>query len=336
MPGLLRIRGTIHLEQFWPNGESDADTTKIKVTVDANSFSHAPDRINFTNTRVFDNAYAIGTGKKKLIDSQGRVTVRLQGIDAPELHFRAAALKSTAAGVTPKKRAAYNAANKPERRQFLAETATVALEKKLRNFGTTEIPCLVYSYVDHPHDVVDTYGRFVGNILIGENFDTDVNLWLAEAGWAYPTFYSSMESEEINAFLKAMKKAGKKNVWKYYSLDAGSFDESLVYRKTGAVPNAASDKGPVLMPKLFRRQVAHRMEKKAKVFSGTLEAYLKSKIDNCFTLDDFLENGVHSAVPRRFDEFIKGTKFSIKPHEIVFKEKPSKVVDDKGKTIKEF
>jgi endonuclease YncB( thermonuclease family) len=335
MVGTLHIRGTIDLDQFWPNGDADADTTKIKVTIDANSFSHAPDRINFTTTRVFDNAYAIGTGKKKLIDAKGRVTVRLQGIDAPELHFRAAALKSTS-GVTPEKRAAYNAANKHERRQFLAESATVALEKKLSNFGSSQIPCLVYSYVDHPGDVVDTYGRFVGNILIGENFDTDVNLWLAEAGWAYPTFYSSMENEEIEAFVKAMKKAGKKNVWKHYALDAGNFEDSMVYRKTGAIPSAAADKGPILMPKLFRRQVAHRMEKKAKIFSGTLEAYLKSKIDSCFALDDFLENGVHAATPRRFDEFIKGTKFSIKPHEIVFKEKPSKVVDDKGKAIKDF
>jgi endonuclease YncB( thermonuclease family) len=336
MVGTLRIRGTIDLEQFWPNGDSDADTTKIKVTVDEDSFSHAPDRENFTTTRVFDNAFAIGTGKKKLIDAKGRVTVRLQGIDAPELHFRAAALKSTTPGVTPEKRAAYNAANKSERRQYLAETATVALEKKLRNFGSTQIPCLVYSYVDHPTEVVDTYGRFVGNILIGENFDTDINIWLAEAGWAYPTFYSSMENEEIEAFLKAMKKAGKKNVWKHYSIDAANFDADLVYREIGAEPSAADDKGPILMPKLFRRQVAHRMEKKAKLFSGTLEAFLKARVDSCFTLDDFLENGVHSATPRRFDEFIKGTKFSIKPYEIVFKEKPSKVVDDKGKAIKNF
>jgi hypothetical protein len=31
MTGMLRIRGTIDLSQFWPSGQSDADTTKIKA-----------------------------------------------------------------------------------------------------------------------------------------------------------------------------------------------------------------------------------------------------------------------------------------------------------------
>jgi hypothetical protein len=31
--GLLKVAGSIDLNQFWPQGESDADTTKILVTV---------------------------------------------------------------------------------------------------------------------------------------------------------------------------------------------------------------------------------------------------------------------------------------------------------------
>jgi endonuclease YncB( thermonuclease family) len=336
MTGLLRIRGKIDLRQFWPEGESDADTTKIKVIVGANSFAHAADGKTFKTTHAFDTAFAKGTSRKKLIDAQGRVTVRLQGIDAPELHFQAGALKADAPGVTPEKRAAYNAANRRKRRQYQAETATVALGQKLSQFGAGMIDCEMLSLVDHPYEVVDTYGRFIGNIKVGKAFATDINIWLAEQGWAYPTFYSSMESEEIDAFLAAMKVAGRKNVWRYYATDTKVFDPNLVERKPPTVAEPSKDKGPVLMPKLFRRQVAHRMETQADIFNGAFKAFLEKRPDTCYDLKDFLANGVHSAKPRRLDQFMDGARFTVKPHEIVFGEKPSTVVDENGKIVKNF
>ena len=36
--GTLRIKGTIELNQFWPLGSSDADTTKMKLIVGEDSF----------------------------------------------------------------------------------------------------------------------------------------------------------------------------------------------------------------------------------------------------------------------------------------------------------
>ena len=39
--GIFRVRGTIDIAQFWPSGESDADTTKIKIAVGADSFAFA-------------------------------------------------------------------------------------------------------------------------------------------------------------------------------------------------------------------------------------------------------------------------------------------------------
>jgi endonuclease YncB( thermonuclease family) len=338
MTGLLRVKGTIDLIQFWPTGSSDADTTKIKVTVDASSFQFASDRVHFKPTHAFDAASVKGASHKKLIDAQNRITVRLQGIDAPELHYRAGPLKKGNPAVTDAKRKAYNKFNSEERRQHLAETATVALAGKLGNFGQQAIDCHVLSIVDHPFEVVDTYGRFVGNIRVGSGFDTDINTWLAEEGWCYPTFYSSMENEEIEVLLAAMKKAGKKRVWKHYSKDLSVFDPDLQYREPSDLPqpDPAKDKGPVLMPKLFRRQVAYRMEKKAKIFTGTIKKYLESKPDSCFELQDFLVAGPHSAVPRVLDEFVVGNSFKRKPHEIVFREKFSTVVDENGKIIEDF
>jgi endonuclease YncB( thermonuclease family) len=145
MVGLLRVRGQIDISQFWPVGSSDADTTKVKVIVDANSFAFAADRVIFKPTHVFDNAFVRGASRKKLIDSSSRITVRLQGIDAPELHYRAGPLQRDRPEVTDKKRELYNQLNKVERRQYQAESATVALAKKLSNFGGDVIDCMVFS-----------------------------------------------------------------------------------------------------------------------------------------------------------------------------------------------
>ena len=336
MTGLLRVKGEIDLGQFWPTGSSDADTTKIKVTVDADSFQFAPDRVHFKSTHAFDAAFVKGASRKKLIDTKSRITVRLQGIDAPELHYRAGPLQKNRPEVTDAKRKSYNKFNAEERRQYLAETATFALAEKLKGFGPQTVDCHVLSIVDHPFEVVDTYGRFVGNIRIGSGFDTDINIWLAEQGWCYPTFYSSMENGEIEELLAAMKKPGKKRVWKHYSKDLSVFDPELQYRKPPVEPHPSQDKGPVLMPKLFRRQVAYRMEKKAKVFAGTMKKFLEAKPDSCFELQDFLLAGPHSAVPRELSEFVEGNSFKRKPHEIVFREKFSTVVTEDGKIIKEF
>ena len=104
MPGLLRVRGTIDLEQFWPAGESDADTTKIKVTVGDGSFAFAADGKTFKKTNAYVGAFSRGASNKQVIDGKGRITVRLQGIDAPELHYRAAPLRRAAPSPMPSAR----------------------------------------------------------------------------------------------------------------------------------------------------------------------------------------------------------------------------------------
>ncbi len=86
--GLLEVEGTIDVSQFWPEGRSDADTTKVVVNV-------APDAIRFRKndtsqfqpTHVFDNARVKGRTATAPIKN-GKL-IRLQGVDAPELHYQA-------------------------------------------------------------------------------------------------------------------------------------------------------------------------------------------------------------------------------------------------------
>ena len=127
MVGLLRIRGSIELDQFWPKGSSDADTAKILVTVGPDSFAFAADGKKFKKTKAFFGASSRGKTSKVVIDNKNRITARLQGVDAPELHYKASPIPRKMK-ISDKERAAFNAANK-ERRQHWAENATVALRK---------------------------------------------------------------------------------------------------------------------------------------------------------------------------------------------------------------
>jgi hypothetical protein len=126
--GRLEVNGTIDLSQFWPVGSSDADTTKIIVSTAPGAFRFlAHPGAAFQVTRAFDNAIVRGRVRKPAIDNQGRITVRLQGIDAPELHYRpSAALRRR--DRTSEQQRIYLELNE-EYRQYLAETATVALRR---------------------------------------------------------------------------------------------------------------------------------------------------------------------------------------------------------------
>ena len=83
MKGLLRVSGTIDLSQFWPNGGSDVDTASVVVDADGFQFSDDASPQGFRRTHVFEDAFI---GQKPVIGNGRKVTVRIQGIDAPELH----------------------------------------------------------------------------------------------------------------------------------------------------------------------------------------------------------------------------------------------------------
>jgi endonuclease YncB( thermonuclease family) len=329
--GLLIVEGKIDLAQFWPLGESDADTTK--VLVDGFAYAANEDASAAKPTTIFQGARARGKVSKEVIDKKGRITVRWQGTDAAELHYQP---QSELKKDDPKydaKRAAFLAINGPYY-QHLGKTATVRLSEKLQELagGAGTIPCKVTTYVKHPNQVFDTYGRLIGNVIVGA--DVDLNLWMVENGWAFPTFYTSMRDSEIEALLRATKQAKGKGIWRHYSRDVKTFEWDLVYQKKGTF-DAKADTGPVVMPKVFRRLAAYQTNKKARIVSGTFESYLRGKEppETYFETKDFLENGITAAAARPFAGLVKNGRFSARPEELVFQESPSTLVDASGKKI---
>ena len=307
--GLLILRGTLDTTQFWPTGESDADTVKVDVTGQA-----TPWKFDDKITHAFDGAFVRGKVRKSVLDKHNRVTIRLQGIDAPELHY-------------------------PPRnyRQPTGESAAAALGAFAAAIGPKIVPCRVTTQVAEPNDVFDTYGRMVGDVwLTVGGKDTDVNLWLAREGWAFPTFYTSMTDAEIKQVMQLTEAArqAKKNIWKHYTSKIGPLDTSLVFRPKGP---PGPDPGTVCMPKLFRRLCAWQDAKtKGTTTATTLKAFLgKLKPPDLFMQTaDFLQNSIHSAQQLHLAaEIGAGDVLQLSPKDMVFSEKPSTLVNAVGTLI---
>jgi endonuclease YncB( thermonuclease family) len=249
--GLLRVTGTIDINQFWPTGGahnvlSDADTVHVKVNP-ATSFV-----FEGNVTRAFDFAWVImnknkNTGKQTpeyVIVSQttpdAHIKIRLQSIDAPELHYR----------VDQKKL---------EVRENWGERATLELRNYLKACagGKSTIDCHVETLVNKPNDVFDSYGRFVGDIMIADGSRiVNVNHWLVQHAWAFPTNYNSAQPGEIDAINKLWSKA-KGGIKASVSARVPNSLYGLPAGKAGDNPAVAKkDKGKVVLPKMFRRLVA--------------------------------------------------------------------------------
>jgi endonuclease YncB( thermonuclease family) len=327
MTGLLIVDGTVDVAQFWPAGESDADTVKLTLTNPQSAFRfRASPGAPLKVTHAFDKAGMFETEKGKRtfkpLIRNGAVTTRLQGVDAPELHY------------LPRVKGAHDF------RQFQGETCTVALETQIRKSGTV-VPCQFVTAVDHPQEVADKFGRFVGEIVFGRDTPQEWNIcdWLVEQGWAFPAFYNSMSVAEITRLetKAAAAQAAKRGIWAFATPNIGKLDFSMVFRNHGPV-DAAKDRGPVVFPKIFRRLSDYSVKKENGTVTGTLKSYLGSlrPPDRCYRTADFLKSGGRPAksMEKALAQFVTAAnKFTAGAADLVFEEAASTIVDSNNKKI---
>jgi endonuclease YncB( thermonuclease family) len=333
--GLLRVKGTIDLSQFWPTGKSpnilsDADTVHVQVD--------PPSSFVFDGnvTRAFDFAW-VQTRKNKdgsrspiyVIVSQrtanAHIKVRLQGIDAPELHYR----------VDQKKE---------EVRQNWGKRATLELRTFLKNRASgTTIDCHVETVVKSPADVFDVYGRFVGDIMIADGTRiVDVNHWLVEKGWAFPAHYNSAQPGEI-ATINPLWAGGNKGFKKSIVKRASNDMYGLPAGKSGDDPaESKKDKGELVFPKLFRRLVGFSENPHGVTSLSEFLALPANKNDLVIDLAVFKtltpaqrENPTkkNSGVPliKLHTLVTDGNRLDPKPETLVFVEKPAVLKNNTGK-----
>src|SRR6266542_3666934 len=90
-------------------------------------------------------------------------------------------------------------------------TRTSALHAYLKSIaaGRDTVACEVRTLVEHPNEVFDMYGRFIGDVWVRGHH---LNRWLVEEGWAFPAFYASMTHEEIRSLRRAASHAERRNL----------------------------------------------------------------------------------------------------------------------------
>jgi len=117
-------------------------------------------------------------------------------------------------------------------------------------------------------------------------------------------------------------------------------DFRLVFPKKGEVVEPGADRGPVLFPKYFRRSCSWAVSEKAGLIGRTnFKSFLagQQEPDFCFLRDEFLSDGINTAIPHRLAEFFRtdGTEEQ-RPEDLVFKEAKSTLVDADGDRIEAF
>jgi len=68
----VEVIGTVDVDQFWPKGDSDADTLVMRVK---------KIRVDGESSAQFDGAYALDYGKKRELFREGCMRARLEGVD---------------------------------------------------------------------------------------------------------------------------------------------------------------------------------------------------------------------------------------------------------------
>jgi endonuclease YncB( thermonuclease family) len=339
--GEVQINGKIGLDQFYSRGgKSDADTVKINLTVDSIRFRSDQDTEWQENLTVLEDAYV---RKNPVIDDKRRIKIRLQGIDAPELHYRA---DSKGHSMIENQKSKLKLINKEYRQPWGAKAAS-QLAEFLYEFHRNEdekkyVDAYAFSRVNTPNDLFDAYGRAVADIVLSES-KINMNQWLVERGWAFPDFYNSMSKDEVSILKDRGEsaKSSSKGIWKDFSHDLVPFDFDLYFPTKDNEIVVDNDAGNINLPKLFRRQTTYEVLKKATVFDySSLKKYLATRKDRCYLLEEYFETGDENeklSPTRNLGEFVgeDGTIF-FSPGDLIFIEGEAVVKGNDGRIINKW
>jgi endonuclease YncB( thermonuclease family) len=322
--GLLEVHGTLTANQFWPLGTSDADTLRVALREkEALVFQGAP-------TQAFGGARV---GNRPVLTARGELTVRLQGIDAPELHYRPGFVDRSAEEMRQL------AQRNGQFRQPLGEAAAAALGALVASAARGAVRCVVRTHITKPGDAFDMYGRLIGDVFIRPGHaEVNLNHWLVQHGWAFPAFYNSMTRAEIDAIASLSREAetAELGVWAHPLADVRDFSFKRVFRAGDDA--RASEPGPVCFPKLFRRVAAWRVLTAAALSADGFGAFLKERPDPCYETADFLARRSGLRMPagsrRTLDAYVTPSgRFKAAPEGLVFVEGASVLRDEAGKVI---
>jgi endonuclease YncB( thermonuclease family) len=204
----VEIIGVVDVEQFHPLGDSDADTVVVQVK---------EIRVDGEPTKQFEGAFVLDHGEPRALVRNGCLRVRLEGLDAPELHYPT---------TEPEPVARPNATFRQPRGAACAKALGEALG------GSGLVRARAVTEVELAGDIFDVYGRFIGEVIA----DTPgpgtvhINSWLLENGFAFPAIYTSASRRQAKQFLELAREAKRfgRGVWRAYTDELISIPSSSI------------------------------------------------------------------------------------------------------------
>lgn len=327
--GKVKITGKIYLDQFFSlGGRSDADTLRLYVNPESVEFRKNEKAEWQRRLTLFNKAYyfdeEVKSWKKIVIKDRGRsdqeyIKIRLQGIDAPELHCLANQANLRLSSTHYRNFTSLNAIF--EYRQHWGARAARELATFLNSESFTEegvkfVKGYAISSVDTPSNLFDKFGRAVADIVIIDRKNRDINLnqYIVRKGWAFPDYYDSMSNDEIEALIENNKDALNKptGIRSSYTKELVPFNFNLFYQEEEEVQSdIEKDKGPLNLPKFFRKQLdyevliksGNKKDRESHPELRTLKNYIKYRGNECYKLEEFLEKR-HCAKKYSLSEFI--------------------------------
>jgi len=257
--GALIVTGRLALADLFPTGQADADT--LPVTFGAASWADAG---GLTGLRDFTYWTVEGRARRRVVGADGRLRVRLLGVDAPELHYRPPVGRATAAALRR------HGLGVPTFRQAGAVRVSTHLRRHLANFGPTIPVSLVHRGVA-PTSAIDTYGRLVAWVELPDG--TTVNAWLLARGFGVPSLYDGLTRRDRHELAEAAA-MGRRALARRWTTPTGRFPWASC---TAEVPEPNVDDGRFVHPKLFRRWAAWAVERRAGTCLSSFAAWLDAK-----------------------------------------------------------
>ncbi|TIW68546.1 MAG: hypothetical protein E5V60_04515 [Mesorhizobium sp.] len=364
--GFVDILGTVDIFQYWPHGPSDVDTLKFNPDLASAQYF-----ANGTTTSVGAFFERGGTfqpddnnpGEEKfrsILRKAGGVSlsVRLQGIDAPETHYSPNYREGMFDGDYAKWVAKHIARQKSYRQpygklctDFFANGLRALLGVGSFNSATPEVlvPAKVRILADGINGAVDVYGRVIGYVtLIGNGQEIVLNDYALSQGFAFCSFYGSMAIDEMRRLTELFAAHGasgapRSQLRSNVSNQLRDFEPELwttkSMRDTDRDENGADAfRSRCFDPKLFRRCVDWIGRKEALGESTALLDYMRSNDEEIVLLSDFVAAKGDWNKSRKFamgSLIAKDGAFSYKNGEVVFKSRPVEIVNDKRQPLPE-
>ena len=356
--GFVEISGKVDIFQYWPHGESDVDTlqfipdlttaTYVSDTAPANVAAY------FTEGGTFqpdDNRPGEERFRSIMRNAGGKyLSVRLQGIDAPETHYASNFREGMFDGDYARWIAKHVTRQKSHRQPY-GKLCTDQFATGLRTalgvgaFDSANPEVLVDAKLkilaDSINGAVDVYGRVVGYVTVTRNGQEIVlNDHALARGFAFCSFYGSMAIDEMRRLTGLFAGHGtggerksplRNNVssqlrdfepelWTTASMRDSDRDDN----SSGAFRSKCFD------PKMFRRCVDWVGRRDALGDTIPLLDYMRSNDEQIVLFTDFVAADGEWEAARKFSMGSlvgKDGAFLYKPGEVVFEARPVTVVN---------